>query len=62
MFVRSLNYFAIVFSTYDLGNNLCITNKNYSAWYMYMYIHPFLEFNFSSGFFGLFCLFVCFFT
>ena len=52
MFVRSLNYFAIVLLTNDLRIHVCITNKNYSAWY----IHLFLEFNFNPC---LFCLFVC---
>ena len=55
--LRSLNCFAFVLLTYDLGIHVCITNQNYSAWYFIL----FLELNFSSGFFGLFCLFVCFF-
>ena len=57
MFLRSLNCFAIVLLTW-FGNS-CVHYQPkyyYSAWY----IHPFLEFNFSSGFFGLFCLFLCF--
>ena len=55
--LRSLNCFAIVLLTW-FGNS-CVHYQPkyyYSAWY----IHPFLEFNFSSGFFGLFCLFLCF--
>ena len=57
MFLRSLNCFAIVLLTW-FGNS-CVHYQPkyyYSAWY----IHPFLEFNFSSGFCGLFCLFLCF--